>query len=554
MFYGASLMQTPSNQPPALEHYNLWDNDTPLREAALRVVGADMGQRLAGVGQSIGQPTFFALGRSANRNPPELRRYGPDGERIDELEFHPSWHALMMQAADMRLHNGPWVDDEDSAVSRAVRFMLVAQVEAGVLCPMTMTYGAYPVLTQSLVTEGGVFDGWRTPLASGNYDPRDLPGSAKGGLLIGMGMTERQGGSDVRSNTTTATPDQLAGPGHMYRLNGHKWFYSVPQSDAHLVLAQTPGGLSCFLVPRRLPDGNRNDIYIERLKDKLGNRSNASAEVEFDDACGWLIGEEGRGGATILQVGGHTRFDCALGSLGMMRRAISIAMHHAQARYTFGKPLVEHDLMKRVLADLALEMEGLVALALDLAQAREPQASDAEQRWARLLTPAFKYVVCQRGIGFVAECMQVVGGNGYIEENDLPRLYREMPVNAIWEGSSNIMALDVRRALERDPELISLLQERLAPTCAANPVLARAWQALAAQLQNPAEADMRVLTERLIDIAAAATLTAHGPQLVATAWSAARLEQAGGLYGSRSLAGAQALLLQRVWPEDDHDH
>lgn len=422
------------------------------------------------------------LGRLANVNPPELLRYDAQGRRLDDVRFHPAWHLLMQALCTNRVHNLAWEEDARSGafVARAARFMLHAQVEAGSLCPITMTFAATPLLLQMLPTP---FQDWTTPLLSDRYDSHLLPGGQKRGLLIGMGMTEKQGGSDVMSNTTRA--ERLEDGS--YRLVGHKWFFSVPQSDAHLVLAQTTGGLSCFFVPRFLPDGQRNAIRLERLKDKLGNRSNASCEVEFQDAIGWLLGQEGEGIRLILKMGGMTRFDCALGSHAMMRRAFSLAIYHAHQRHVFGNPLIQQPLMRHVLSRMALQLEGQTALLFRLARAWDRRADAKEALWARLFTPAAKFVICKRGMPFVAEAMEVLGGIGYCEESELPRLYREMPVNSIWEGSGNIMCLDVLRVLNKQAGVYDLLSEAFVEVKGQDRYFDRAVRRLQQQLRKPAE-------------------------------------------------------------------
>lgn len=432
------------NQPIPLNNSNLYLSDGALCEAVTREGAGWDSDFLASIGQQLGTAESLELGRLANVNPPELLRYDAQGRRLDDVRFHPAWHLLMQALCTNRVHNLAWEEDARSGafVARAARFMLHAQVEAGSLCPITMTFAATPLLLQMLPAP---FQDWTTPLLSDRYDSHLLPGGQKRGLLIGMGMTEKQGGSDVMSNTTRA--ERLEDGS--YRLVGHKWFFSVPQSDAHLVLAQTTGGLSCFFVPRFLPDGQRNAIRLERLKDKLGNRSNASCEVEFQDAIGWLLGQEGEGIRLILKMGGMTRFDCALGSHAMMRRAFSLAIYHAHQRHVFGNPLIQQPLMRHVLSRMALQLEGQTALLFRLARAWDRRADAKEALWARLFTPAAKFVICKRGMPFVAEAMEVLGGIGYCEESELPRLYREMPVNSIWEGSGNIMCLDVLRVLNK---------------------------------------------------------------------------------------------------------
>ena len=457
------------NQPAPLSNSNLFLSDCALRDAVARE-GAEWDvDLLASIGQQLGTAESLELGRLANVNPPELLRYDATGERLDDVRFHPAWHLLMQGLCANRVHNLAWEEEarKGSFVARAARFVLHAQVEAGTLCPVTMTFAATPLLLQSLPKP---FHDWLTPLMSDRYDPHLAPGAQKRGLLIGMGMTEKQGGSDVLSNTTKA---EKCSDGS-YRLVGHKWFFSVPQSDAHLVLAQAKGGLSCFFVPRFLPDGQRNAVRLERLKDKLGNRSNASSEAEFLDASGWLLGEEGEGVRQILKMGGLTRFDCALGSHGLMRRALSVALYHAHQRQTFGKNLIDQPLMRDVLSRMALVLEGHTALLFRLARAWDNRNDPQEAAWARLFTPAAKYSVCKAGIPFVAEAMEVLGGAGYCEESELPRLYREMPVNSIWEGSGNIMCLDVLRvlAIARHLFLLGAGSQMLRH---ASPPVAQAW-------------------------------------------------------------------------------
>lgn len=444
------------NQPVPLSNSNLFLSDIPLREAVLREgAGWDV-ELLASIGQQLGSAESLELGRLANVNLPELLRFDASGERLDDVRFHPAWHLLMQGLFANRVHNLAWQEDarQGAFVARAARFIQHAQVEAGTLCPITMTFGATPLLLLHLPKS---FEAWRKPLLSDRYDAHLLPGAQKRGLLIGMGMTEKQGGSDVLSNTTRAEPQASRGSGEPYRLVGHKWFFSVPQSDAHLVLAQAKGGLSCFFLPRFLPGGQRNAVRLERLKDKLGNRSNASSEAEFCDATGWLIGEEGEGVRHILKMGGFTRFDCALGSHGLMRRALSVALYHALQRQAFGKNLIEQPIMRQLLGKMALRLEGQTAILFRLARAWESPGDAQQLAYSRLFTPAAKFSICKAGIPFVAEAMEVLGGVGYCEESELPRLYREMPVNSIWEGSGNIMSLDVLRVLAKQPAVMEML-------------------------------------------------------------------------------------------------
>lgn len=520
------------NQPKPLGNSNLFLSDTPLREAVQREHAGWDADVLASLGQQLGTQESLELGRLANANPPELLRYDASGQRLDDLRFHPAWHILMQGLVANRVHNLPWEEQAriGSVVARAARFILHAQVEAGTLCPITMTYGAIPLLQRSLPT---AFRDWLPPLLSDRYDAHLLPGGQKRGLLIGMGMTEKQGGSDVLSNTTSATPLAGRGDGETYRLVGHKWFFSVPQSDAHLVLAQTEGGLSCFFLPRILPDGTRNAVRLERLKDKLGNRANASSEVEFQDATAWLLGDEGDGVRQILKMGSQTRFDCALGSHGLMRRALSVALYHAHQRQAFGKTLIQQPLMRQVLAGMALRLEGQTAALMRLARAYGSQQEPLSQGLCRIMTSAAKFDVCRQGIPFVAEAMEVLGGIGYCEDSELPRLYREMPVNSIWEGSGNIMCLDVLRAWAKSPLVQEAVHQELAEVKGQNRHYDRQWRQLLQQTGKLQETQARTLTGRLFTLFAAAQLLRYAPPPIAEAWCQSMLDER----GQRALSG-----------------
>ncbi|MFM1074635.1 isovaleryl-CoA dehydrogenase [Yersinia enterocolitica] len=505
------------NQPEPLSNSNLYLSDMALREAVIREHAGWDGEDLARIGLQLGSQESLELGRLANANPPELLRYDAAGQRLDQVRFHPAWYVLMQELVNHRVHNLPWQEDAriGSFVARAARFILHAQVEAGTLCPITMTFGAIPLLQQTLPP---LFQSWIPALLSDRYDSHQIVGSQKRGLLIGMGMTEKQGGSDVLSNSTRAEPLQARGNGEVYRLVGHKWFFSVPQSDAHLVLAQAKGGLSCFFLPKILPDGTYNAIRLERLKEKLGNRSNASSEVEFDNATAWLLGDEGDGIRQILKMGGYTRFDCALGSHGLMRRAFSVALYHAWQRQAFGKALVDQPLMRQVLSRMALRLEGHTALLMRLASAWEKTGEVHEQVFSRLLTPAAKYRVCGLGSGFVAEAMEVLGGIGYCEQSELPRIYREMPVNSIWEGSGNIMCLDVLRTFRKLPSAIEMLQQEFYSVRGQNRLFDRAWRQLQQRLKNPKEEQGRAITQQPFDLCCASQLLRFAAPPLADAW------------------------------------
>ncbi|EAB5675854.1 isovaleryl-CoA dehydrogenase [Salmonella enterica] len=510
------------NQPAPLNNSNLFLSDGALCEAVSREGAGWDSDLLSSIGQQLGTAESLELGRLANAHPPELLRYDLQGQRLDDVRFHPAWHLLMQGLCANRGHNLAWEEEAraGSFVARAARFVLHAQVEAGTLCPVTMTFAATPLLLQMLPA---TFHDWLAPLRSDRYDSHLLPGGQKRGLLIGMGMTEKQGGSDVLSNTTHA--ERLADDS--YRLVGHKWFFSVPQSDAHLVLAQAKGGLSCFFVPRFLPDGQRNSVRLERLKDKLGNRSNASAEVEFQDAVGWRLGEEGEGIRHILKMGGMTRLDCALGSHGLMRRAFSVAIYHAHQRQAFGKPLIEQPLMRQTLSRMALCLEGQTALLFRLARAWEQRREAKEALWARLFTPAAKFAICKQGIPFVAEAMEVLGGMGYCEESELPRLYREMPVNSIWEGSGNIMCLDVLRVLTKQHGVYDVLSEAFAEVKGQDRHYDRAVRQLQQRLRKPDEAMGREITQQLFLLGCGAEMLRHASPPLAQAWCQMMLDTRG---------------------------
>ncbi|HEY2745796.1 MAG TPA: acyl-CoA dehydrogenase family protein [Polyangia bacterium] len=436
------------NQSTPLVDYDAFGGDRALGDAVEREGAAWAKERLHAVGKIAGGEAI-AWGVQANKQTPELRVFDRFGHRVDEIEFHPAWHQLMRIGVEHGLHAGPWREPRAGAhVARAAAFFVMAQAEAGFGCPISMTYSAVPALrsTPSLQKT------WEPRLTSLHYDPRNRPASEKSGALCGMAMTEKQGGSDVRANTTRATQH-----GDHYELVGHKWFCSAPMCDVFLVLAQTERGLSCFLVPRWRPDGVKNAMNLQRLKDKLGNRSNASSEVEFDGAWGELVGEEGRGVPTIIEMVSHTRLDCCIGAAAGMRYGVAQALHHASHRATFGKRLVDHALMQNVLADLAIESEAATVTMARLARAYDDAQGNAEaRRFARLATAVCKYWLCKRAPVLAAESLECFGGNGYVEESMMPRLYREAPLNGIWEGSGNVICLDVLRAMQKDPASVQL--------------------------------------------------------------------------------------------------
>ena len=495
-----------SNQPPPFGGRNLWADDVALAEAVQREGGAAFVGQLARYGGLAGDE-LYRIGFDANRDRPRLRTHDAQGHRIDTVEFHPAYHQLMTAAKTHGVAGLSWHDGRPGAhVARAALSYLHHQAEAGTSCPLTMTHAAVAVLRQdpSLAV-------WADKAAAPHYDPRDVPIADKAGITLGMGMTEKQGGSDVRSNTTIATP---LGRDDAYALVGHKWFFSAPMSDGFLVLAQAPGGLSCFLMPRRLPDGNRNAFRLMRLKDKLGDWSNASSEVELCGAWAQRVGEEGRGVATIIGMVMMTRLDCMLGAAAEIRMALAQALHHTRHRSSFGTRLSEQPLMANVLADLAIESEAATVFAMRVARAVDQAGADPQQAaFARIATAVGKYWVCKRAAVFVNEAQECLGGAGYVEESMLPRLYRQAPLNSIWEGSGNIQCLDVLRALSREPQVLHALDAELNAVAGADAIYDAALRALRAQLAaTPEQAQARRITERLaLLLQAAVLLRAQSP-------------------------------------------
>jgi len=537
-----------TNQPPPLEPYDLFAGDRVLREAVERERAGWAQAELAALGQKLGAPETIRLGFEANRNPPALRALDRYGHRIDEVDFHPAWHALMALAVGAGLPARPWARPRAGAhVARAAGAFMLAQVEAGVFCPIAMTYGAVPTLRQNAALAAE----WLPRIFAQDYDPRCVPAPAKNSALIGMAMTENQGGSDLRTNTTRAEPAGHDGARRFFRLNGAKWFMSAPMCDAFLVLARSDGGLGCFLVPRWTPAGKRNGIHLVRLKDKLGNRSNASSEVELVDAFAELVGEEGRGIPTIIEMSNLTRLDCAIGSAALMRAATAQAIHHAMHRVAFQKKLVDHALMTNVLADLALESEAATALALRLARAYDEEGAAAAV-WRRVVTPAAKFWICKRAPALAAEAMEVLGGSGYVEDCVLPRIYREAPVNSIWEGSGNVMCLDVLRALDRTPGAVDVLAQELAAGAAADARMKAFVDGLTRRLASRArsdEAQARALTRDLALALQAALLLRHAPPAVADAFCASRLAgEGGGVFGVLPRGADLRTIVERAMP------
>jgi putative acyl-CoA dehydrogenase len=516
------------NQSPPFADANLFASDTALGEAVAREGASWARTDLEAFGALTGSAEAIELGRLANENTPRLKNFDPQGRRIDRVEFHSAYHQVMTISAARGLHCSTWehllAGEQPRAgvhVARCAGSYMAAQMEPGHCCPITMTHA----VVASLRHEPGLARAWLPKILVRDYDPSPKPAEAKRAVTFGMGMTERQGGTDVRANTTSAEPVDGAGPGKAYTITGHKWFLSAPMSDAFLVLAQAKGGLSCFLLPRLRLDGALNGLRLLRLKDKLGNRSNASSEVEFENAQGFLVGEEGRGIATIIDMVTLTRLDCAVSSAGLMRQAIARAVHHAGHRSVFQKRLIDQPLMVQVLADMALDVEAATVLAFRLARAFDGGEDASEASYRRLMTPVTKYWVCKTAPALVGEAMECMGGNGYVEEGGFPLLYREVPVNAIWEGSGNVMCLDVLRVMEKEPEAVERVVADLADEAGGDarlsPGLARI-KALIGECARDQRA-ARTLVEQLALVQAGALLLRHAPQAVSDAFLAARL-------------------------------
>ncbi|HET9978607.1 MAG TPA: isovaleryl-CoA dehydrogenase [Burkholderiaceae bacterium] len=539
------------NQSTPFVGVNRFATNDPLRDALAHHAPALDTAALRALGEQVGSAAMLTHARLANAHPPRLSTHDVQGRRIDQVEFHPSYHALLGAALQHGLHGTPWSRGPGSHVERASAFMLFTECEPSVLCPVSMTYAVTPALRANAAIHAAT----RAGLASTRYDARFVPLAHKSALTMGMGMTEKQGGSDVRTNTTRAVFDTDTAWGRAYRLTGHKWFFSAPMCDAFLVLAQAAEGLSCLFVPRFRPDGSINPICIQRLKDKLGNHANASAEVEFGgDVSAWLVGEEGRGVPQILAMGALTRLDCALGSAGLMRAALTLAIHHTRERMAFGKRLAEQPLMKAVLADLALESEAATALALRLAKAvdaTENGGDEHEKVMRRVLTPIAKFWICKRGSAFAQEAMECLGGNGYVEadgEGAMARIYREMPVNSIWEGAGNIMALDLLRAL-RGADVAAALQQECAAVRGTHPAFdAMLARVLAAVDQATDEAGARALARDTALLLQAALLRRHASDAVFAAFCAARLAQASDVFGALPAGCDVDAILRRALP------
>jgi len=537
------------NQPPPLAPYDAYATDLPLREALAREGGAWAEDDVAAYGLVTGGEEM-ALGVAANENRPKLRAFDGYGHRRDDVEFHPAYHRLMELAVAHGVTSFAWrhARREGAHVARAALTYLHNQADQGTSCPLTMTYACVPALEAQpeLARE------WLPRVLATTYDGRSIPAPDKAGNTVGMGMTEKQGGSDVRANTTRATPVSAPGAGALYELVGHKWFFSAPMCDAHLVLAQADEGLSCFLLPRFAPDGARNAVRIMRLKDKLGDWSNASAEVEFQGALAWMVGDPGHGLQTILQMVSLTRQDCCIGSASIMRQALVRAVHYARHRRAFGKLLVDQPLMRNVLADLALESEAATALAFRVARAVDASPRDERERaLARVATAAGKYWVCKRCPPFVNEAQECLGGAGYVEESILPRLYRQAPLNSIWEGSGNIQCLDVLRALRREPESGEAFFAELDAVRGGNRLLDTETRALRTALANDddLEAQSRRLVERMAMALEASCLVRGGNVAIADAYCESRLGRGHGVaFGTLPTTAPLEALIERALP------
>jgi putative acyl-CoA dehydrogenase len=528
------------NQVPPLGDVDVFASNTPLVEAVEREGAGAISERASALGRLVGGEPQQQWGRLANENEPVLRTFDRYGHRIDEVEFHPAWHSLMALGVEHELHSLPWTSEEPAAhAERAALYMTAMQAEAGFCCPITMTFAVVPALRSQpeLAAE------WEPLVTATHYDPRLVPAAEKGCAIAGMAMTEKQGGSDVRANTTVAHPLNGGGAGAEYEIVGHKWFCSAPMSDVFLVLAQTDDGLSCFLMPRILPDGSRNGFHIQRLKDKLGNRSNASSEVEFHNAWARMVGEPGRGVPTIIEMVGHTRLDCVIGSAAAMRAAVVNATHHTAHRSAFGKTLIDQPLMRNVLADLSLESEATTALAMRLARAYDEAHADADagedssdaQLFKRLATAVGKYWTCKRTPNHAFEALECLGGAGYVEESGMPRLYREAPLASIWEGSGNVMSLDVLRALTRSPRSLEVFFAEVELAAGSEPRLDARVAQLKDQFSDPQTLETRArrVVEGMALCLQGSLLVRHAPAAVADAFCASRLAGDAGLeYGT----------------------
>ncbi len=541
-----------TNQPPLLEGYNLYDTDPALKEALHREGAGWAEDEVRAFGAVAGSERVIRLGHTANRYDPELRVFDRFGRRIDEVEYHPAYHALMALAIERGIHSVAWTAKSPGGhVAHTALEHLLTQAEAGVCCPVTMTYAVIPTLRR----QPEIAAVWEPLILSNEYDPRCVPAEDKAGATVGMAMTEKQGGSDVDTNTTRADAIGDGGSGGEYELTGHKWFCSAPMSDAFMTLANTDGGLSCFFVPRWRPDGSRNPFFIQRLKDKLGNRSNASAEVEYNGTWARLVGEQGRGVRTIIDMVHHTRLDATTAPAGMMRQAVVQAVHHASHRIVFQRLLSRQPLMRNVLADLVLESEAATALVMRVARSYDEAETDEGARaFARVAVAVAKYWVNKRLPNHVYEAMECHGGSGYVEDSMMPRLYREAPVNSIWEGSGNVICLDVLRAMEREPDSIAAFLAEVAEARGADRRLDKAVDDLKDALGDRADVEIRMrrITELMALTLQGALLTRFAPAAVADAFCASRFGgDRGRTYGTLPPGVAFDEIIARARPEPD---
>ena len=537
-----------TNQVPDLDNYNLFATDAVLSEGLAREGGGWHAAALASFGERLGRPAVLQLGALANQHVPALATHDRVGRRVDTVDFHPSWHQLLTILRGEGLHALPWSDPRPGAhVARAAKVYLHSQVEAGHTCPITMTFAAMPTLR----LQPDLAHLWEPKVTARVYDPRNVPDVQKQGVTIGMAMTEKQGGSDVRANSTRAFPVGSGGPGQAYELVGHKYFVSAPMCDAFLVLAQAPGGLSCFLMPRWRPDGSKNPMQVLRLKKKMGNASNASSETELRGATAWLVGEEGRGVRNILEMVSMTRFDCMIGSSAGMRMATSQALHHCAHRSAFGQVLNQQPLMQNVLADLALESEAAMTLTMRMARAMDNRADPQEDLLVRLVTAVGKYWICKRTPNLAYEAMECIGGSGVMEDSMMPRLYREAPVNAIWEGSGNVQCLDVLRAMAKTPAVVDAYFTEVQQTRGAHAVLDRFVAAIATDLKDVSDVEYRArdLVDRLALALQASLLVRNAPSFISDAFCHSRLGQTGQHnYGTLPRGVDVAAIIERATP------
>ncbi|WP_300318831.1 isovaleryl-CoA dehydrogenase [Idiomarina sp.] len=536
------------NQPQPLENYNLYLADTALQSAVEREGASWAFSDLIAFGELAGQRESIERGFQSNKYQPELRTHDRYGHRIDQVDFHPSYHQLMTTAIEHGLHASPWSDPKPGAhVARAAKYYLHTQVEAAHGCPITMTFAAIPALRH----QPNLLREWAPKIMARTYDPSNRPHTEKNAVTIGMAMTEKQGGSDVRRNTTRAYPIGQTGPGEAYELVGHKWFVSAPMCDAFLVLAQTDNGLSCFLVPRWRPDGSKNPLQIQQLKQKMGNAANASSETELRGALGWMVGEEGRGVRTIIEMVTTTRYDCMIGSSSGMRQAAAQAIHHASNREAFGARLSEQPLMQNLLADLALESEAAMTYTMRIARAMDNQDNEHEKLLSRIATPIGKYWICKRTPNHAYEAMEVIGGSGVMENHIMPRLFRESPVNAIWEGSGNVQCLDILRAIEKQPDVLDAYFMELQKAQGANRHFDTFLNDIKSEFTdtNTLQYRGRIIADKMALGLQAALLLQHSTNDVADAFCLSRLASNGGLnYGTMPTGVNCAAIVERAAP------